>query len=237
MKIPFFTNGRWVLRDLFDFFAPNPGTTQVSAFQRLVEAAPNKVVDYRRLEKRGRSKARGHREWSSIAGICLHQTATRAPLNPMRFLGIPVHGGVSSEGTIVLLWDPPVYLWHAHALNRDSIGIEIACRAAGVEGDDSTVWLSKKERRDGKMAKDVLREASDVQLEAALALCRYYAALAAENRAALTYIWAHRQGHKSRTSDPGSRIWRGVALPLQARDGIIEGPVMGSGHPIPGTWK
>lgn len=191
----------------------------------------------RRTKKRG--KARGQRPWSNITGITLHQTAVDFGPNPMRLLNVPAHGATLKDGKIVLIHDPTDYMWHGHKFNKHDIGIEISCRAAGILGNGRTFWRSKKEREAGKKYTNLVSESSDVQLEATKELCRYYIELVKENGGEIKFIHAHRQAHKSRVSDPGSRIWKAIAIPLMTEFGLSCGPIgwaAGSGHPIPEAW-
>jgi len=54
----------------------------------------------------------------------------------------------------------------------------------------------------------------------------------------VVYLHAHRQSSKSRTSDPGEKVWRLFALEAKERWGLKDGG--GSfeigGYPIPHDW-
>ena len=205
--------------------------------------------------KRGRSK--GIRAWSDITGICLHQTASPVGHDHPRLLGVPAHSHVSQEGVITLLQPATAYMWHGHALNRFTIGIEVEARADGIEGDPSTFWRSPRERNGyrnwrGKWvppkSRDQLRsEATDKQLRALDALIRYYIRLHRRNASPPVQplgLYAHRQGHKSRVSDPGSRIAGFVYRNLvdegfRFRHYLVDttGETYGGGRPWPQEWK
>jgi hypothetical protein len=90
-----------------------------------------------RTKSRGRSK--GTRDWSKVRGITIHQTAVDFGTNPRRLLNVPVHGATLRDGSIVLLHDPPAYMWHGHSFNKHDIGIEVSCRAAGIEGNGDSL--------------------------------------------------------------------------------------------------
>lgn len=206
------------------------------------------------------------RKASSIVGITLHQTATADfPVRDRLLLQVPAHAMVHRDGRVSLLHHPTAYVYHGHALNAGTIGIEIACRAAGVEGVESTFWRSKKEVHgyhaaivapDGEVMTpehigpkaghpgrwhppreyaELVAEATDLQLAATRDLVRYYCELVPTVRG----LWAHRQGRGDRTSDPGSRIWQGVAEPLRTELGLadVRDLVLGDGHPIPDEWR
>lgn len=185
-----------------------------------------------------RGEAQGKRSWKDAKGICLHQTAvvfSRAE----RMLNVPAHAGTMQDGQVVLLHDPTAYLFHAHRLNRYDIGIEVSCRAAGIEGDASSFWRSSDEIKNKKQYKDLVSESTDIQLEATRNLCRYYIELVSLHGGKIEFMHAHRQGHSSRRSDPGSRIWQEVTIPIMKEFNLSCGPVgwkAGSGKPIPEIW-
>lgn len=190
-----------------------------------------------RTKKRGESK--GKRKWKNVKGITLHQTAVDFGTNPRRMLNVPVHGATLKDGKIVLLHTPTDYMWHAHSLNKYDIGIEVSCRTAGILGNSKTFWRSKREKENEKKYKDLVSDPTNIQLEATKELCRYYIQLVKENGGEIKFIHAHRQGHKSRVSDPGSLIWQKVAIPIMEEFGLSSGPVgwkIGSGKPIPQVW-
>ena len=201
-------------------------------------------------EPRGdRGKAHGTRDWSKIKGLTIHQTAVDFGTNPRRVLDVPVHGCTLSDGSVVLLHDPRDYMWHAHSFNKYDIGIEVSCRAAGIEGNGESLWLPKEVWVDGVKVKsksltneerlEHASEATDTQLEATKELITYYVELVAKNGGKLEFIHAHRQSSKSRTSDPGERIWREVALWAMETHGLTSGPAdfTSGGYAIPDVWS
>jgi len=190
-----------------------------------------------RPKKRGRAK--GKRRWRDVKGITLHQTAVDFGTNPRRMINVPAHGATLRDGKIVLLHTPTDYMWHAHSLNKHDIGIEVSCRAAGIEGDGRTFWRSEKDIEEGRKYDQLVKEANSIQLSATRELCRYYIDLVKKNGGEIKFIHAHRQGHKSRVSDPGSKIWNEVAIPIMEEFGLECGPIgwkAGSGNPIPQIW-
>lgn len=201
-------------------------------------------VDLREVKRtKSRGRRKGTRAWDKVTGLTIHQTAV-VITEPLRCLNIPVHGCILDDGhggaIIVLLHDPTDYLWHGHGFNRRDIGIEVACRAAGVEGQAKTLWLPKKFR--GLTGADRLAEgteATEAQLEGARILTRYYRDLVAENGGELQFIHAHRQSTKNRVSDPGSRIWAACGEWARAELGLAVGApdfAIGSGKPLPDAW-
>lgn len=198
--------------------------------------------DFRDLKRPAGSRARiiAVRPWTKIVGITLHQTAT-ADFAPSHsgLDDVPAHAMVHRDGRVSLLHHPTARVQHGHALNGGTIGIEIACRAAGTEGDPATFWRSAKEKAAGRTYAQLVAEATDIQLAAVRDLVRYYFDLVADNGGEIRGLWAHRQGHESRTSDPGSRIWRGVAEPLRHELELadVRDLTLGSGTKVPAQWR
>jgi len=197
--------------------------------------------EHKRTKARGRSK--GQRSWQEVLGVTLHQTAVVIG-SPDRCLNMPVHGAVLDDGEggaiVVLLHDPTALLWHGHGFNTHDIGIEIACRACGIEGDPRTLWLPKKYKAlegDDRLAKGT--EATDAQLEGARLLLRYYDDLVQENGGQIQFIHAHRQATKNRVGDPGSRIWAAVGEWAASALCWSVGPAdfqISHGKPLPDAW-
>ncbi len=245
---------RFDWKDLIERCTPSP---KVEEEPDVVVAPPVDVVvttpifewtDLKKeLRTKSRGKSKGTRKWTQITGITLHQTAVDFGINPRRILNLPVHGSTLQDGHIVLLHSPTHYLWHAHSLNKTDIGIEVSCRAAGIWDDPTTLkdeskwtlWLPKILRGKGD-PRDHAVEATDEQLEATKQLCRYYIKTVKEHGGEIKFIHAHRQGHSSRISDPGSRIWQLVAIPIMEEFGLTPGPdvgwKIGSGTPLPQVW-
>lgn len=214
-------------------------------------------IDWRERKKtKSRGKAKGSRPWSKITGMTLHQTAVNIT-DPENCLNIPVHGVVMAGGpngedaTIILLHDPTDYMYHGNGFNRRDIGIEVCCRAAGVEDDPNTAknesilttWLPKsvKERiAAGKTTHaEQISEATDAELEACRRLMRYYCEQAEKNGGAIEFIHAHRQATKNRVSDPGSRIWGACGEWGRDALGLNAGPPdfkISDGMAIPDAW-
>ena len=194
-----------------------------------------KWVDFRKTKRtKSRGNAHGVRKWTTCNTIMIHQTAT--PMKAKTFLNIPVHGGVDSNGIIVNLHDPTYVLWHGNSGNSFSIGIEVACRAAGIEGNMDTLWMHPDFKKKGLKPKDVVREATDYQIEAAKELCRYYINLVKENGGEIKYIMPHRLATNTRTSDCGSRLWKKIAIEIMNEFNLKVHPVVGKGEKLPQAW-
>lgn len=204
----------------------------VSTLARVLAFHGKDLIDYRSEPKPKRGRAVRERPLEQVSALWLHQTAA-VWHEPRRCLGVPAHACVMPNGAIVLLHDPTDYLYHGHAANRFSVGIEIVCRAAGLVGDPRSFWRSKRERLRGASYSDLVCEANERQIASARMLIHYYRKILP----ALAFVGAHRQSHKSRRSDPGQRIWAEVGDWCVQDLELLEAPVVGSGRPIPNEWK
>lgn len=189
----------------------------------------------KRLPKYPRGAAQGRRPLSQIVGITWHQTANgHLDADHPKLLNIPAHIIMHRDGTWTWLHAFDALVYHGHALNNGTVGVEVDARAAGTEGVARTFWRSTTERLLLKTYAELAREATDAQLLAIPELMRLICAESPTIRA----NWAHRQGHSSRTSDPGSRIWKAVKraeVGLGLKD--VQDLAIGSGTPIPQVWR
>jgi hypothetical protein len=187
------------------------------------------LVDYRDLQQwprrkmypkefgypRDKSRAqppRGgiRRGWSMITTFMLHTTAV-AGMTAKRGIGIPTHLYLPRENTIVLCHELELLLYHGHAGNSFTVGLEIAGESA---------WDSPS------------------QVERARALLRYFQVtrrmmLGAD---AKCYVMGHRMSHSSRVKDPGKQIWQDAGEWAIRELGFELGPVVGSGRSLD-RWR
>lgn len=239
-----FTASRGVLAPQDDLAGPHTRTP----FDNLVrDAKANnlKLHDFRQVPRpRGsRGRAHGTRKLKNVTAIWWHQMAA-AINDPERCLTIPVHGAVIRSGDIVLLHPILAYMWHGNAANKFTIGIEMAVRAAGIEGNAKTFWRSRREKRGGRIPQGLYAELTEVQRKAGLILGEYYVMehkrqceLNSSRPPGIVAMGFHRNSHRSRTSDPGSKVAREVVRSLCAIHRIeYGGPVVGSGAATPGAW-
>ena len=237
---------------------PDPDKTPVTEifltpYQRLVksvEANGGKVHDFRqtvRTSKQKRGRARGTRKLENVTCLQWHQMAA-AIAAARRCLSIPVHGGVMWGNADVALLHPILaYLYGGHSANPFCIHIEFGIRAAGIAGDGRTFWRRASEKTAGKTYADLGRELQERMIVSGLALGRYYveehtrqcaiARKKGRNPRGIVAQNFHRNSHKSRTSDPGSRVALEVVKPLCDEFGHeFGGPVTGSGVETPQVW-
>ena len=201
---------------------------------------------YPRLGKHKRGSAKGTRNITDISTVLFHQMA--AVINdPMRCLGIPSHGAIVRNGDIVLQQPLRAHMWHANAANKFSIGIEIAARAAGIDGDPRTFWRTKNERNGytdkrgirhpPKTYDDVGAEVTHKQIQAANILADYYIEETERQGGQIDHTMDHRNSHKSRVGCPGSRIHKHCTAATAWRHILTHHEPVGSGKPNPEAWS
>jgi len=156
-----------------------------------------------------RGRAHGTLPWQKRTAIMLHITAVR--MGPRRFLGTPCHCAVADDATIVLCHPSNAYVYHGHAANRFSVGVEISSVAGQI-----TMKQTKAARLVVRYIAEDLREHRGAEANVA--------------------IMAHRQSHKLKPNDPGAVVWQQVAVPMAEAIDLVPGPVVGSGKPIPPEW-
>jgi hypothetical protein len=150
------------------------------------------------------------RDWKSITTFMLHTTAVSG-MTSKRGVGIPCHLFLPKENAVVLCHELELLLYHGHAGNQFSVGLEIS----GVSNWDNPN-----------------------QIDRAKALLRYFQA---QRRAVLgddatCYVMAHRMSHESRVQDPGKQIWQDVGEWAIDELGFELGPVVGSGRNVD-EWR
>jgi len=172
---------------------------------------------------------RSPRSWSKIEGVTLHQTGCNLADKPKRWYSLNAHIGVLKDGTILLVNDPTDFIWHAQGFSHNTIGIEFNGNFWGDGSDISTWWAA------GGEASFLTPE----QKKASKTLLRWLELQFAKNDATFSKVYAHRQASKDRRADPGSEIWRSVAMPWMRELGATDGGpefTYGSGRPIPKNW-
>lgn len=198
--------------------------------------------------KRGRPA--GTRPISSVVGVTWHQTASgHLDEDHPNIPEIPAGALLHRSGAVTLLGHFTDYMQHGHALNGGTFGIEVDCRAARIEGDRRTFWMSAHEKNGytdasgrkhlPKRYEDLVREATDEQLAVIPLLLAWCIDEVARlgGKPGIRASWAHRQGRGDRTSDPGSRVW-GVVRKASADLGLknVEHMTLGDGNPID-DWR
>lgn len=191
----------------------------------------------------------GTRTWADMEAVGLHQTASGLlHAGHRRILAIPAHAIVHQDGRCTLLHYATSYIHHGHGMNRWTFGIEIDCRVDGVEGEPKTFWRSpneingyadKKGRWHPPRSREQLRRPlTEAQVETTLRLIAWVDALRRHHHGrGLESVYAHRQAHKDKRSDPGSAIWQRVALPAIGELGLESRPLkLFGGRQLPDVW-
>jgi len=203
---------------------PQP-ETPIEKLEARVSELGSSIVDYRDLSewprdqkydksygyplKKTRALPVGRRPIEQVTTLCLHIPGVE--LHHKRWLGVPVHGAVSS-GKLADMGVPMVvlchyieqYMSHGHAYNKFSEGFEVG----GFE---------------------------EIHIELARAYVLYFKDRreAALGEGCKCYIGTHRFAHKSRPVDCGQRIWDAVGQWAIEEHGFLLGPVVSSGRPLP----
>jgi hypothetical protein len=173
---------------------------------------------------------RGTRDWGAVTGITLHQTAVDLGERPGRWDTLRAHVGVTRGGQILQVYGLSDLVYHGNGLNGSTVGIECSGTYEGVEGDRGTWWqppgVSEPQRPTAAL------------VEAAKRAVRWVCAEVAANGGKVQYLYAHRQSSASRQSDPGSAIWKGVALACEMTGLLATRPgfTVGTGRAIPEAW-
>lgn len=202
----------------------------------ILEAHPPPSVLLDRREHAAQSHhgyATRSRSWTSVTGICLHQTACNLGERDARWDTVGAHLGIMRSGRVVWLHDFNRIVIHGNGWNAKTVGIEIDGLYSGVDGDPSTVWNdpSTAIREQGQTL-------TTAALDAACQTIRWICSEVAKYGGTVSKLVAHRQSSKDRRDDPGSAIWKGIALPMSEELGLDDGGdgfAIG-GYPIPREW-
>jgi len=174
------------------------------------------------------------RGWGHIDGIVLHQTACNLGEKPTRWATVGAHFGVTRAGQVVWMHDFERVVWHANLFNKWTVGIEMDGTYEGIEGRSNTFWHPPDEpHREPQIPTDAL-------VSAAQATVHWICAEVARHGGKITKLLAHRQASNQRQSDPGSALWKRVAMPLHAELGLTDGGrdyTVGTGARIPEDWN
>jgi len=178
------------------------------------------------LRERGIAKPR---DMSEVDTIVLHQTATRLGNEPGEYYRIAAHVAVNSAGEVFYVNDLSFFIYHAHAYSRNSISLTVDGNFAGIEGETQIT---------GAGALGKTHELTGEQVTGAQQAILWIVGECAKLGANITDIVAHRQSSNQKQTDPGSALWRSVAIWAQRELGLVNRfyEVLGSGYPIPRQW-
>lgn len=164
-------------------------------------------------------------------GICLHQTACVMGERLERYNTIGSHFVVTRDGKVLHMADVDSVTIHGNGWNARTIGIEFDGQYEGVDGQLSTLW-------DDPTTK--IREMPTPLTQAAIDGGRQLIRWLVSTCPHVKYLVAHRQSSSTRRNDPGSLIWKTVALPMMKELGLTHGDSLdfkiGDGYPIPAEW-
>jgi hypothetical protein len=175
----------------------------------------------------------GRRPWSKVTGICLHQTACWLGERPERWDTVGAHIGITRAGRVIWLHDFTHLVAHGNGWNNQTVGIEIDGLYAGVKGDPSTVWDDPD-----TAGHETEMELTIETIISAKETISWIVRECATYNANISALVAHRQSSKDRRNDPGSAIWKSIALPMSDELVLSDGgPGFAiGGYPIPEAW-
>lgn len=157
---------------------------------------------------------RSPRDIGKVVGITLHQVDVNN-VGRGAYRKMSAHYAVHHDGEVYWIHPATTLVIHAHGLNRDTIGIEVA----------------------GKFALDTpLPPAQALGLQRAIRIaCAEVEGLGGR----ITHIWAHRQSSKKRARDPGRAIYQaGVLWAMEELELEHDpGETRGKGLRIPAEWE
>ena len=197
---------------------------------------PSSMIDYRdEAQKRRRKKkkpVRRERPIGEVTGITLHQTATffngRCPYTlDMHFITHP-------NGESHYINDILKRMAQAQSVfNKHDVGIECDGYYSGIGTDERYFWKPKSRPNRKPMTP------TDDLIDCTRATIEYICEEVSRRGGEIKYIHAHRQTSASRTSDPGSLLWKALGIWAQDKLGLSDGgkgKTWLSGKPIPESW-
>ncbi len=175
-----------------------------------------------------------NRAWSTVTGICLHQTACEMGEKPARYETVGAHVTVTSGGQRVWLHDFTKEVVHGNGWNTQTVGVELEGIFEGLAGQISTVWddPSTKHRETGQVP-------TPEQIAAGREVVRWICREVERHGGKVRALVAHRQSSDTRRHDPGELLWKAIALPMHAELGLADGGVgfkLPGGRAIPEAW-
>lgn len=162
-----------------------------------------------------RARPHGTRTWNQVTCVWLH-TYGASGMSWERFLGVPCHAGICSNGDIVLCHDVWQYIYHGDAANSFSYGIEVS--------------------GPGKF------DNPEIQTAAGKALLRYVEAERQRNvdpngpYVGQMSIGCHRMSAREKAACCGRQVWQALGE-WSIKTGLFKlGPVVGSGQSVD-IWR
>jgi hypothetical protein len=175
----------------------------------------------------------------NIDTICLHQMAVKDSDDKgwHRWRRLAIHWVVTCGkwSKAYQLHDFDLRLPHGHGWNNRSVGFEFEGYFSGIGTEERYFWKPKSRPNRKPMVP------TDEQIEAGRAAVRLTVEEIAKMGGEIKFIGAHRQSYGMKSSDPGSLIWQGVAIPMIEELGLKEAPTLNHhkypGKPIPEAWN
>ena len=207
-----------------------------SAVEDSLNLMPACMVDYREeAYKRRRQKnkpVRRERNVKDVTGITLHQTATffngRCPYT------LDMHFVTHPNGESQYLNDVLKRMAQAqNVFNTHDVGIECDGYYSGIGTDPKYFWkpASRPDRKPMVPTDEIIHATRETM--------EYICEEIGRRGGEIKYVHAHRQTSASRTSDPGSLIWKACGIWAQEKLGLSDGGKGAkwlTGNPIPEAW-
>lgn len=194
--------------------------------------SPARLIDRRQFASREHDY--GRREWTGVKGICLHQTACDMGERSARYDTIGAHVVVTRSGSVLWIHDFDRLIVHGNGWNTQCVGIEINGLFEGIAGDPRTLWDDPSTPARERGMQPTLE-----QLGASCQAIRWICDIVRRRGGQVHALVSHRQASANRRNDPGSAIWKSVALPMMAELKLTDGGLgfkIGSGYPNPEAW-
>ena len=189
------------------------------------------------------------RHMTSVRTVVIHQTAcifgvsqgaidaakgNRELALARRMLNVAAHCVALRDGFYVLTNPFSWYVWHANALNEESIGLEIEGLYPGLKDDPATAHKEDVASTWGGKPMAL----TDLAVATAREALKHMVESARAEGAPLENIRAHRQSSVTRRSDPGQEIWERVVLEYAVPVLKLKTDTNFSvgGRPIPLAW-
>jgi len=176
---------------------------------------------------------------TAIDTICLHQMAVKDSDDKgwHRWRRLAIHWVVTcgDYAKAYQLHDVDLRVPHGHGWNSRSVGFEFEGYFSGIGTEERYFWKPKSRPNRKPMIP------TEQQIEAGKAAIRLTVEQVSALGGEIKFIGAHRQSYGMKSSDPGSLIWQGVALPMIEELGLAEAPTLPHhkypGKPIPEAWN
>ena len=190
----------------------------------------------KKLRRRAKPQKRPIEE---VTGITLHQTAThfkgRVPFRlEMHYVTSRSDRTDDAASESQYLNDVQSRVWQAqNVFNTHDVGIEVDGYYSGIGLEERYFWKPKS--KPGRKPMHLAEE----QVESTRQTITYICEEVGRRGGEIRFIHAHRQTSGTRSSDPGSLLWKALGVWAQETLGLSDGGLGRTwlqGEPIPEAW-